>query len=191
MVSETRLMASDTDVDYNIEGFQNIYRHDEPTKQIFRPPHGLPIFVQNGVLVKEIHKLCSAGFEAMYVCLYKVGDSLPVQFISLYASPQIKFQNLIKNIDELMLGVDLISAKCIILGDFNMKSILPHAENANATISHHMKEQYNIKQFVKCNTTEGGSMLDLCFSNDTNIHCVVTWNHWSDHKIVSAVCLDR
>ena len=191
MVSETRLMASDTDVDYNIEGFQNIYRHDEPTKQIFRPPHGLAIFVRNGVIVKEIHKLRSAGFEAMYVCLYKVGDSLPVQFISLYASPQIKFQNLIKNIDKLMLGVDLISAKCIILGDFNMKSILPHAENANATISHHMKEQYNIKQFVKCNTTEGGSMLDLCFSNDTNIHCVVTWNHWSDHKIVSAVCLDR
>ena len=156
MVSETRLMVSDADVDYNIEGFQNIYRHDEPTKQILRPFHGLAIFVKNGIFVKEIQKLRGVGFEALYVCLYKVGDSEPVQFISVYASPQIKFQNLTKNIDELMLAVDLISARCIILGDFNMKSILPHTENGNNKISYHMKQQYNMEQFVKCNTTESG-----------------------------------
>ena len=39
-------MVSDADVDYNIQGFQNIYHHDEPTKQIFRPFHGLAIFVK-------------------------------------------------------------------------------------------------------------------------------------------------
>ena len=33
-------------------------------------------------------------------------------------------------------------------------------------------------------------MLDLCFSNEKNIDCLVTWNHWSDHKIVLAVLLD-
>ena len=46
MVSETHLIASDADVDYNIESFQNIYRHDEPTDQVFRPSHGLAIFVK-------------------------------------------------------------------------------------------------------------------------------------------------
>ena len=116
MVSETRLMVTDADVDYNIEGFQNIYHHDEPTEQVLRPSHRLAIFVKNGIIVKEIQKVVGTGFEALYICLYKVGDSEPVQFISVYASPQIKFENLTKNIDQLMLGVDLISARCIILG---------------------------------------------------------------------------
>ena len=89
-----------------------------------------------------------------------------------------------------MLGIDLISAKCIILGDFNMNSILPCAKNANETFIKYMKQQYNMKQFVKCSTTESGSILDLCFSNEKNINCLVTWNHWSDHKIVSAVLID-
>ena len=190
MVSETCLTAADADVNYNIGGFQKIYRHDEPTGKVFRPYHGPAIFVKNGILVKEIQKLRSTGFEALYSCLYKVGHLQPVQFIAVYASPQIKFKSLTKNIDELMLGIDLISAKCIILGDFNMNSILPCAKNANETIINYMKQQYNMKQFVKCSTTESGSMLDLCFSNEKNIDCLVTWNHWSDHKIVSAVLLD-
>ena len=133
MVSETRLTAADADVNYNIDGFQKIYHHDEPTEKVFRPYHGLAIFVKNGILVKEIQKLHSTGFEALYSCLYKVGDLQPVQFIAVYASPQIKFKSLTKNIDELMLGIDLISTKCIILGDFNMNSILPCAKNANET----------------------------------------------------------
>ena len=191
MLSETRLSSSDADVDYNIDGFQNIYRHDEPTGQVFRPFHGLAVFVKNHILVKEMRKLRSTGFEAFYICLYKVGDPQPVQFVSVYASPQIKFHILTKNIDELMIGVDLISAKCIILGDFNMKSIFPHTENANDQMIKHMQQQYNMKQFVTCSTTESGSMLDLCFSTEQNIDCVVTWNHWSDHKIVSAVLPDR
>ena len=58
-----------------------------------------------------------------------------------------------------------------------MKSILPYAKNANETIINYMKQQYNMKQFVKCSTTESGSMLDLCFSNEKNIDCLVTWNH--------------
>ena len=184
MVSETRLTAADADVNYNIDGFQKIYRHDEPTGKVFRPYHGLAIFVKNGILVKEIQKLSSTGFEALYSCLYKVGHLQPVQFIAVYASPQIKFKSLTKNIDELMLGIDLISAKCIILGDFNMNSILPCAKNANETIIKYMRQQYNVKQFVKCSTTERGSMLDLCFSDEKNIDCLVTWNHWSDHKMV-------
>ena len=169
MVSETRLTAADADVNYNIDGFQKIYCHDEPTEKVFRPYHGLAIFVKNGILVKEIQKLHSTGFEALYSCLYKVDDSQPVQFIAVYASPQIKFKRLTKNIDELMLGIDLISAKCIILGDFNMNSILPCAKDANDTIINYMKQQYNMKQFVKCSTAESGSMLDLCFSNEKNI----------------------
>ena len=37
MVSETHLIAGDADVDYNIEGFQNIYCLDETTDHVLRP----------------------------------------------------------------------------------------------------------------------------------------------------------
>ena len=42
-------------------------------------------------------------------------------------------------------------------------------------------------QHVNTSTTENGSILDLCFSKCSNIEHVVTWNHWSDHKIISVI----
>ena len=44
-----------------------------------------------------------------------------------------------------------------------------------------------MEQYVNTSTTENGSILDLCFSNCSNIEHVVTWNHWSDHKIISVI----
>ena len=92
-----------------------------------------------------------------------------------------------KDIHNLMLDIDLVSTKCIILGDFNMKSILSNIDDSNEELITHMKEKYNMDQYVTCATTESGSILDLCFSNHRNIDCIVTWNHWSDHRIVSAI----
>ena len=60
-----------------------------------------------------------------------------------------------------------------------MKSVLPNVNDYN--------EKHNMEQYVHTSTTENGSILDLCFSNCSNVQCVVTWNHWSDHKIVSVV----
>ena len=50
-----------------------------------------------------------------------------------------------------------------------------------------MLQKHNKKQYVNTGTTENGSILDLCFSNCSDVECLVTWNHWSDHKIVSIV----
>ena len=50
-----------------------------------------------------------------------------------------------------------------------------------------MLKKYYMKQYVNTSTTENGSILDLCFSDCSNIEHVVTWNHSSDHKIVSII----
>ena len=67
-----------------------------------------------------------------------------------------------------------------------MKSVLPNVNDYNEKLIEHMLKKYNMEQYVHTSTTENGSILDLCFSNCSNV-CVVTWNHWSDHKIVSVV----
>ena len=77
--------------------------------------------------------------------------------------------------------------RCIIIGDFNMKSVLPNGNDCNEKFIQHMQEKHNMKEYVNTSTTEKGSILDLCFSDCSNVECLVTWNHWSDHKIVSVV----
>ena len=83
--------------------------------------------------------------------------------------------------------MNVITTRCIIIGDFNMKSVLPNANDYHEKLTEHMLKKYNMKQYVNTSTTENGSILDLYFSNGSNIEHVVTWNHWSDHKIVSVI----
>ena len=100
------------------------------------------------------------------------------------ASPKISFELLKKNIDESLKNIDIIT-RCIIIGDFNMKSVLPNVNDYNPKLIEDMLKKHNMEQYVNTSTTENGSILDLRFSNCSNIEHVVTWNHWSDHKIVS------
>ena len=71
--------------------------------------------------------------------------------------------------------------------DSNMKSVLPNVNDYNKKLIEHLLKKHNMGQYVNISTTENGSILDLCFSNCSNIEHVVTWNHWSDHKIVSVI----
>ena len=80
--------------------------------------------------------------------------------------------------------IDTTSARTVIVGDFNMKSIMSKSMNYNQNITDDMFHKYNMKQFVHDYTTVHNSILGLCFStHDTEIP--ILWNHWSDHKIIS------
>ena len=120
------------------------------------------------------------------MCIQKIGDPQPMQFICMYASPKITFELLKKYIDESLKNIDGIT-RCIIIGDFNMKSVLPNTNHYNEKLIEHMLQKHNMKQYVNTSTTENGSILDLCFSNCSNVECLVMWKHWSDHKIISIV----
>ena len=149
--------------------------------------HGLAAYVKDLLCLCEIHKQQNECFESLYLCLHKIADPQPVQFICMYASPKITFELLKNNIDESLKNMDVITTRCIIIGDFNMKSVLPNANDYNEKLTEHMLEKYSMMQYVNKSTMENGSILDLCFSNCSNIEHVVTWNYWSDHKIVSII----
>ena len=72
----------------------------------------------------------------------------------------------------------------IIVGDFNMKSIMNNQQNYNAKLENFMLTEYNLQQQVTKVTTDYQSKLDLVFTNRT-MHIVdVIDNYWSDHKLV-------
>ena len=83
--------------------------------------NGIAAYVKDHVCLREIHKQRNEGFESLYLCLNKIGDPQPVQFIC--SSLKIAFEVLKSNIDESLKNMDVIT-RCIIIGDFNMKSVV-------------------------------------------------------------------
>ena len=55
-----------------------------------------------------------------------------------------------------------VNCKChnlnTIIGDFNMKSELPNANDYNEKLIEHMLEKHNMEQYVNTSTTENGSI---------------------------------
>ena len=73
----------------------------------------------------------------------------------------------------------------IIMGDFNMKSIIGLEHGYNAKLEKYMRDNVNFKQIVKEHTSIYQSVLDLCFTSE-NVQYSIIWNFRSDHKIVAA-----
>ena len=58
------------------------------------------------------------------VCLSHPDDMKPVQIIGVYASPTLQWDVLKEEINRFMHNIDTTSARRVIVGDFNMKSIM-------------------------------------------------------------------
>ena len=71
------------------------------------------------------------------------------------------------------------------MGDFTMKSITGLEHGCNAKLERYMRDNFNLKQVVKEDTSCYQSVLGLCFTNE-KVQCSIIWNFWSYHKIVAA-----
>ena len=72
-----------------------------------------------------------------------------------------------------------------IMGYFNMKSITGLEQGYNAKLEKYTRDNFNFKQIVKEDTSIYQLVLDLYFT-DENVQYSISWNFWSDHKIVAA-----
>ena len=118
------------------------------------------------------------------MCLCHPDDMKPVQLIGVYASPTLQLDVLKEEINRFMHNICTSSARTVIVGDFNMKSIMSKSMNCNQNITDYMFHKYNMKQFVHDYTKVHNSTLDLCFSTHNTVISIL-WTHWSDHKIMS------
>jgi len=67
-----------------------------------------------------------------------------------------------------------------VMGDLNLDA----ADTKNADHITMLENIISSSQIVNENTTDQGSILDLAFSNITEIKFTVIENTWSDHKII-------
>ena len=65
------------------------------------------------------------------MCLCCPDDIKPVQIIGVYASPTLQWDVLKEEINSFMHNIDTTSARTVIVGDFNMKSIMSNCINYN------------------------------------------------------------
>ena len=186
LLAETKLSHRDDSNDYNIKGYNQILRNDQINYRTDYPHHGLAAFVKSSIKLLEVQRYTSDHLECMYLCVQYPHEFEPIQLICVYASPHLSWITLQNTFDDFMTDIDSSSAKTIIMGDFNMKSIVNDAKY-NEKIIDHMKTKYNMMQYINECTTEHKSILDLCFAT-CDITSTVIWNHWSDHRIICAAC---
>ena len=184
ILCETHLMKTDSSIELMIHGFCHIIRNDQISSSKSGSSHGLAAYVKTGIKVIEFQNYSSDQFEAIYMWLCHPDDMEPVQIICVYASPTLQWDVLKEEISRFMHNIDTNSSRAVIVGDFNMKSILSKSINYNQNITDYMFDKYNMKQFVHDYTTVLNSTLDLCFSTHDTVISIL-WNHWSDHKIIS------
>ena len=65
-ISETRLIHSDSDNDYAIPGYMPLIRNDQHQNDYqVRPPHGLAVYIKNGILVDDVSVFSSTNLELL------------------------------------------------------------------------------------------------------------------------------
>ena len=82
------------------------------------------------------------------VCLCQPDDMKPVQTIGIYAPPTFQRDIQKEEINRFMHNIDTTSARTVIVGDFNLKSIMSKSINYTQNITDYLFHKYNMKQFV-------------------------------------------
>ena len=163
LLAETKLSHGGDSNDYHIEGCNQILRNDQIKYCTDYSHHGLAAFAKSSIKLLEVQRYTSDHLECMYLCVPYPHEFEPIQLICVYVSPHLPWVTLQNTFDDFMTDIDSSPAKTIIMGDFNMKSIVNDAKY-NEKIIGHMKMKYNMMQYINECTTEHKSMLDLCFA---------------------------
>ena len=180
--AESRLIHSDPSTSFSLPDYQVIRFDQVQGNPSQRPPHGLIMFIRNSVKILEKTFYRSNYFEAIKVVLHPPKAYETFHLLIIYVSPKCPFSNLKREIQK-CLSNQVYHEPFIVMGDFNMKSIV-HDENYNSKLETFMWNEYHFKQLVVKETSDYHSKLDLIFSNRTMDNVDVIDNYWSDHKLI-------
>ena len=182
-ISETRLIQSDSDDEYALHGFMPLIRNDQRPNDIrARPPHGLAVYIKNGILVDNVSVFSSSNVE--YVSADIMSDKGHIQIVYVYKAPACRFADFKETLLLNLLPQLNVRDNILIMGDFNFDLTV---ENTN--FLRFMENTFKCKQFIAQKTTQYGSILDLAFLN-VNPNALITTGvleaYWSDHKVIYA-----
>ncbi|KAK3090521.1 hypothetical protein FSP39_012459 [Pinctada imbricata] len=179
-IMESRLCSSDHNETYAIDGFE-IYRCDQniPTSGT-RPSHGLVLYLKDHLHCEQIFQYSTDEVEFL-LCETSTVTTGSIQLVLVYKSPICTLSDFKEVILKNLLPQVAFTKSLFIMGDFNFDISVGHL-----AFSNFMSETFRCTQFVTKNTTNMNSMLDLVFSNTSNVVTETIECYWSDHKVVTA-----
>ena len=177
-ITESRLVASDVDADYHIEGYKMVRLDQTRTNTNSRPPHGLVMYVKDEQACECI-PLYTSKVQECLLCRLHLTTMGDIQIVLLYSSPSCELNDF-KNMINAHIKPNVNKERpLLIMGDFNFDIF-----KQNASLLQFMNEMFSCRQLVQKSTTDYGSCLDLMFSNCQNMYSDVIECYWSDHKLV-------
>ncbi|KAK3108678.1 hypothetical protein FSP39_013177 [Pinctada imbricata] len=179
-IMESRLCRSDSNESYALDGFE-MYRCDQKIRASgVRPSHGLVLYLKNGLQCNQIFQYSTDKVEFL-LCETSTITTGSTQLVLVYKSPVCTLSNFKDVILNNLLPKLDFAKSLIIMGDFNFDVSVGHPEFSNF-----MSESFKCTQFVTKSTTNMNSLLDLVFSNTSNVITETIECYWSDHKVVTA-----
>ena len=179
-ITESRLMSTDEDLDYRLDGYQML-RNDQILHQSNRrPAHGLVLYVKHDFSIQRVVKHSTTLVEFLLAEVHS--DKLDcLQLVVMYKAPTCTMNEYMAYVNaHLKQELDL-HKPFMVLGDFNFD-----LTNGNVPFQEFMVQTFRCTQHVQESTTDYGSLLDLIFSNIENVFTGIVECYWSDHKIVFA-----
>ncbi|KAK3087854.1 hypothetical protein FSP39_011503 [Pinctada imbricata] len=180
-IMESRLCNSDDNETYAIDGFE-MYRCDQNIQTSGRrPSHGLVLYMKDDLECKKILRHSSDNVEFL-LCQTSHSATGVVQIVLVYKSPACTLSHFKDTILKYLLPQVNLRKSVLIFGDFNFDMASGHPEFLSF-----MAKTFHCTQYVKKNTTNMRSILDLVFSNMPHVVTETIECCWSDHKVITAV----
>ena len=179
-ITESRLIPTDEDLDYRLEGYQML-RNDQILHQSNRrPAHGLVLYVKHDFSIQRVVKHSTALVEFLLAEVHS--DKLDcLQLVVMYKAPTCTINEYMAYVNAHLKKELDVHKPFMVLGDFNFD-----LTNGNVPFQEFMVQTFRCTQHVQESTTDYGSLLDLVFSNIGNVFTGIVECYWSDHKIVFA-----
>jgi ATP-dependent DNA helicase PIF1 len=177
--SETRIMTSDDNIMYEIDGY-TLFRNDGHCSTS-RPFGGMAVFSRVEFLPG--YPLCR-NINGIEITIMKVMILPHVTIIGIYRSPRIPVQQLLAALSEVFMLCT--SQFNIFIGDFNVNWL----DEANRSpLYNFFINENNYRQLVDSFTTDNNTLIDHIYTNlpESQAKSHILETYFSDHKAVCAL----
>ena len=179
VLAETWLTPAHPQNMFQINGYQYI-RMDSKHQIGHR---GMMMFIKDALLVTTTHKFQSKTCEILS-CVVSNG-SKTWNVVGFYRPPSSSRRCFMEDLGKALIHLDL-SLPTILAGDIN----IDFNSDDSYSLGQHMKQKYDMEQVVTEATTWDGTLIDVIFTNFSQVSTYTIGNVWSKHNVLFAMCTE-
>lgn len=177
VLAETWLTEAQPQNMFQIKGYQ--YVRMDSKHQIGH--RGMLMFIKDGLVVNEVHKFQSKNGEI--VSCVTSNSSTTWNIVGFYKPPSSSRKYFMEDLEKALEHLDL-SLPTMLAGDIN----IDFNSNDSSAFAQAMKQKYDMEQVVTEATTWDGTLIDVIFTNFSQVSTYTNGNVWSKHNVLFAIC---